>query len=418
MKRVLTGMVYCPDFHFHPGTVRMEDGLISGVEIKEGMPADELDYIIPGLVDIHFHGCMGMDFCDGTEEAMSVIAAWEAARGVTSICPATLTLPPEELTRILSAAAEFAEGQRKQTAGSRGCKAEEQGKQAAGSRGCKVEELGKQVAGSRGLKAGGQLCADLIGINMEGPFISSTKKGAQNERYIRPFDVQLCRSFMAASGGLVKLIGIAPEENPGYEDFIGSLKDEVRISLAHTNADYDTAMRAFAAGASHAVHLFNAMPEMAHRKPGVVGAVFDSPHVTAELICDGNHIHPSVVRAAFAMLGDERIVLISDSLAAAGMGDGEILLGGQKVIVKGKRAVLAEGGNLAGSVSSLMDCVRTAVKTMGIPLESAVRCAAYNPAKVIGEEDRCGSIQPGRKADLVVLDRELNVKTVYKDGAA
>lgn len=385
----LTGLVYCPDFHFRAGRIRMENGCISSVEITDEKPRDEMNYIIPGLTDIHFHGCMGMDFCDGTEEALETIAEWEASQGVTAICPATLTLPPEELIRILSVAAEFARRQR--------------------------NEISPDGAREK-RNQGRPVSADLVGVNMEGSFISRAKKGAQNERYIRPFDAELCRSFLKASKGLVKLIGIAPEENPGCERLIEELKEDVRISLAHTNAGYDTALSAFSAGASHAVHLFNAMPEMAHREPGVIGAVFDSPHVTAELICDGNHVHPAAVRAAFAMLGDERIVLISDSLSAAGMGDGEILLGGKKVVVKGSRAVLSPEGNLAGSVSSLMDCLRTAVKQMGIPLESAVRCAAYNPAVVIGEEKRRGSIETGKKADLVVLDKDLMVTEVIKDG--
>lgn len=386
----LTGLIYGSDFHFHPGEVRIEGEEIREVDLYDGaggsshsnpaLPSDEsytvlsedqMNYIIPGLVDIHFHGCMGMDFCDGTEEALRTIAEWEVRQGVTSICPATLTLPAEELVRILGVAAGF------------------------------ISTFPY---------------ADLIGVNMEGPFISYLRKGAQNEEYIRRFDADLCRAFLAASDGLVKLIGIAPEENPGFEGFIRELKGEVRISLAHTNADYDTSMRAFKAGASHVVHLFNAMPEMLHREPGVVGAILDNPHVTAELICDGNHVHPSVVRAVFAMLGEERVVLISDSLRAAGMGDGEIMLGGQKVIVNGTRAVLAEGGNLAGSVCSLMDCLRIAVKRMAIPLESAVRCATYNPARVIGAEDVCGRIAPGRKADLVVMDQGLGVRAVYKRG--
>ena len=160
--------------------------------------------------------------------------------------------------------------------------------------------------------------ADLVGINMEGPFISRVKKGAQNEDYIIPCDVSVCESFLEASRGLVKIIGLAPEENPNFRQYIASVKDRVRVSLAHTNADYETAMAAFEAGACHAVHLFNAMPPMSHRSPGVVGAVRDSDQVMAELICDGNHVHPAVVRAAFDMLGEERIILISDSLRACG----------------------------------------------------------------------------------------------------
>ena len=388
----LKGLVYGPDHCFHPGQVTVENGLIADIVLekeifdtaKETAPGGDVSYIIPGMIDIHFHGCMGMDFCDGTQEAIHTLAAWEASQGVTSICPATLTLPPEQLKQILSQGAAYAARQKE-----RGC------------------------GGVRGTEP----VADLVGINMEGPFISCAKKGAQNEKYILPWSSELCREFLKASGGLVKIIGLAPEENPGFESDIREMKREVRISLAHTNADYETALRAFKAGAGHAVHLFNAMPEMTHRQPGVVGAVRDCPHVMAELICDGNHVHPAVVRAAFDMLGEERIVLISDSLRAAGMGDGEIILGGKKVIVKGSRAVLAEEGNLAGSVTSLAGCLKTAVKEMGIPLESAVRCATENPARAIGLEAGLGKLLPGRKADIVTLNGALDITLVMKGGA-
>ena len=158
---------------------------------------------------------------------------------------------------------------------------------------------------------------------MEGPFISEAKKGAQDERNIISCDTEICQRFLDASEGLVRFVGIAPERNENAEEFIRKMKDKVHISLAHTNADYDTAMAAFAAGADHAVHLYNAMPAFTHRNPGVVGAVSDSAHVNAEMICDGIHIHPSVVRAAFKMLGADRIILISDSRRATGMPVGQ-----------------------------------------------------------------------------------------------
>src|SRR5699024_10655795 len=145
--------------------------------------------------------------------------------------------------------------------------------------------------------------ADLVGVNMEGPFISKMKKGAQDERNILPCDASIARRFLEASEGLVKFIGIAPEESEHSDSFVKEMKDDVHISLAHTNADYDSAKAAFDAGASHAVHLYNAMPPFTHRAPGVVGAVADSPQVMAELICDGVHIHPAVVRATFQMMG-------------------------------------------------------------------------------------------------------------------
>lgn len=373
--------VYTEEKMFKEGEIVICDGRFQEpsqiTEDKDGQAIDGKGcYAIPGLIDIHFHGCKGYDFCDGTKEAIAEIAKYEASVGVTGIAPATMTLPLEELTHILSVAASY-----KKTAAQ------------------------EQMPG-----------ADLLGINMEGPFISVEKKGAQDERNIISCNLEICQKFLDASEGLVKFIGIAPEKNDNAIQVIQGMKHKVNLSLAHTNADYDTAKAAFDAGANHAVHLYNAMPPFTHRMPGVVGAVADSPHVNAELICDGVHIHPSVVRATFRMMGEDRMILISDSMRATGMPDGKYLLGGLEVEVVGNRATLVSNGTLAGSATNLMDCMRTAVKKMGIPLETAVACATINPAKALGEYKDYGSITPGKKADLVLLDSELNLKMVFKDG--
>ncbi|MEY8236364.1 N-acetylglucosamine-6-phosphate deacetylase [Lachnospiraceae bacterium 66-29] len=373
--------VYTEEKLFQEGEIAIGNGRFQeSSQITEDKNQEVIDgegcYAIPGLIDIHFHGCKGYDFCDGTKEAIAEIAKYEASVGVTGIAPATMTLPLEELTHILSVAASY-----KKTAAQ------------------------EQLPG-----------ADLLGINMEGPFISVEKKGAQDERNIISCNLEICQQFLDASEGLVKFIGIAPEKNNNALQVIQGMKHKVNLSLAHTNADYDTAKAAFDAGANHAVHLYNAMPPFTHRMPGVVGAVADSPHVNAELICDGVHIHPAVVRATFRMMGDDRMILISDSMRATGMPDGKYLLGGLEVEVVGNRATLVSNGALAGSATNLMDCMRTAVKKMGIPLETAVACATMNPAKALGEYKDYGSITPGKKADLVLLDSELNLKMVFKDG--
>lgn len=382
--------VYTEDWRFEEGEIVIRDGIFERVNFKtdkeeaegngENVPDVAEDVIvdgegcfaIPGLIDLHFHGCMGDDFCDGTKEAIERIAAYEASIGVTAIAPATMTLPVEELVDILKVAAEY---KKEATKG-----------------------------------------ADLIGINMEGPFISPAKKGAQDERNIIPCDAEVCRRFLDASEGLVKFVGIAPEESEKSIEFIEQMKDKVNISLAHTNADYDTAKAAFDAGANHAVHLYNAMPSFTHRAPGVVGAVADCEHVMAEIICDGVHIHPAAVRATFRMMGEERMILISDSMRATGMPDGQYTLGGLDVNVVGNRATLVSDGALAGSATNLMDCMRTAVKKMEIPFETAVACATMNPAKSLGEYENYGSITEGKKANVVLLDDELNLKMVIKDG--
>ncbi len=239
-------------------------------------------------------------------------------------------------------------------------------------------------------------CADIVGINMEGPFISVVKKGAQNADYIIPCDAELAREFYEASGGLLKFIGLAPEDNPDFVGYINKVKEFTAVSLAHTNADYASAKKAFDAGARHAVHLFNAMSAFTHRDPGVVGAVSDSPHVSAEIITDGVHVHPAMVRTAFRFNGADRMIIISDSLRSTGMPDGDYVLGGQAIIKKGKYCRLAEGGALAGSVSNQFECMVNAVKEMEIPLEIAVACSTIHPAKAIGVDDLYGTIEEGK----------------------
>ena len=373
--------VFTEDKKFTDGGIVIKDGTIEQVYTEGNRPQTEdeiLDgkgmYAIPGLIDLHFHGCKGDDFCDGSRDAIVRIAEYEASVGVTAIAPATMTLPVEELEQILRVAAEYKKGPHS-----------------------KKE-------------------ADFVGINMEGPFISPAKKGAQDERNIIPCDVKVYERFLKASEGLVKFMGIAPEESENAVAFIEEVKDKVNVSLAHTNADYDTAMAAFNAGADHAVHLYNAMPAFTHRAPGVIGAVYDSKHVMAEIICDGVHIHPAAVRATFEMMGEDRMILISDSMRAAGMPDGSYTLGGLDVNVVGNRATLASDGAIAGSVTNLMDCMKTAVKTMNIPLETAVACATINPAKSLGIDAEYGSIRAGKKAHIVLMDQELNVQQVIKDG--
>ncbi|BDF03710.1 N-acetylglucosamine-6-phosphate deacetylase [[Clostridium] hylemonae] len=364
--------VFKEDKTFEDGEIVIRDGLISGERKDGGEVIDGEDcYAIPGLIDIHFHGCKGYDFCDGTKEAIHEIAKYEASIGVTAISPATMTLPVEQLEEILATAAAY-----------------------------------KKEAADE---------ADLIGVNMEGPFISKEKKGAQDATYIIPCTKEIFHRFQSAAQGLVKYIGVAPERE-GALEFVEQVKDEVNVSLAHTNASYEDAKAAYDRGADHAVHLYNAMPPFTHRAPGVVGAVADSEHVTAELICDGVHIHPSVVRATFKMLGADRIILISDSMRATGMPDGEYTLGGLAVNVTGSRATLVSNGALAGSATNLLDCMRTVVKEMGIPLETAVACATMNPAKSLGAYDKYGSLTPGKKGNVVLLDKELNLKAVIKDG--
>ena len=360
-------------FDLHEGFVRRDvcfDGRLLSSSSADGKTYDASGcYVIPGLTDLHFHGCMGKDFSDADPEGLEIMAKYELSQGVTQICPAGMTLLEEQLTKVCQVAAAHRDAN----------------------------------------KPGAELC----GINLEGPFLSTAKKGAQKADWIHAPDVDMFRRLMAASKGLVKLVSIAPEE-PGAMEFIEAVEGEVTVSIAHTTADYDTAMEAFRLGARQVTHLFNAMPPFSHRAPGVVGAALDTPLCNVELICDGVHIHPSVVRAVFKMFGYKRVILISDTMRAAGMSDGDYTLGGQAVKVKGKLATLADG-TIAGSVTNLMNCMRTAV-SFGIPLGDAVWAAAVNPARAIGIFSRMGSLEPGKRANVVVLDQNLELKDVFFRG--
>lgn len=373
-QKIINGRVFEKQGHFIEGSVCFFEGRILSQEDYEKLSCEEtvIDakgcYVIPGLTDIHFHGCMGSDCCDATEEAFRTMARYELRQGVTSITPATMTVSEETLSAI-----------------------------------CRTARTFESSDG-----------ADFCGLYMEGPFISPAKKGAQNGKYVHPADTAMLNRLSDLSGGKIRTVVVAPETE-GALDFISENHGRINISIAHTTADYDTAKEAIERGASQLTHLYNAMPPFSHRAPGPIGAAADDSSCMAELICDGIHIHPAVVRTTFKMFGDERIILISDSMRATGMEDGEYDLGGQKVIVRGNLAVL-EDGTIAGSATNLMDCVRTAVKKMDIPLASAVKCAAVNPARAVGIDDDYGTLEPGKYANIVILNDELEIEKIFHHG--
>ena len=271
----------------------------------------------------------------------------------------------------------------------------------------------KNAAAHRAKNAGG---AELVGLHLEGPFLSMAKKGAQNGDFLHAPDADMLRRLQAAAEGCVKLVTVAPEEPGGLEFVKAATADGIHVSVGHTTADYDTASAAFAAGADHATHLYNGMPPLHHRNPGVIGAAFDAPHVMPELICDGVHIHASVVRLTFQLFGADRVILISDSLRATGMPDGQYPFGGQEIEVHGNRAtIVGHPETLAGSVTSLMGCLRQAV-AFGIPLADAVRACSYNPAKSIGIDKQVGTLEEGKQASFVILNPDLSLKAVIFHG--
>ena len=360
------------------GKVFQEDGsfLEQALYINDHRLVDKAEYqddgkvidaegllVLPGLVDIHSHGAAGEDFSDGNPEGLKKILQYEKRCGITSYCPTSMTFPKERLRQIF-----------------------------ASIKGAQTEEGAK-----------------VVGINMEGPFLDPVKKGAHVEEWIAAPDVAFVRELNQDVDGLVRLVTLAPNME-GAEEFIKEMHEEVCISLGHTAADYDCASRAMKLGAHHVTHLYNAMQPFGHRAPGLIGAAMDDPECMVELICDGYHIHPSAIRAAFRLFGPERVILISDSMRATGMENGTYELGGQEVTVKDRKAVLKDG-TLAGSATNLYGCMCKAVE-FGIPLEQAIMAATANPARSIGIFDRVGSIRIGKQADLLLVSENLELKRV------
>ena len=325
--------------------------------------------VIPGLVDIHTHGAANADFSDGDADGLRRMAAHLAKCGVTSFAPTSMTLPYETLAAAFETAVEVQE---------------------------------QRPAG----------CARVMGIHMEGPYFSEKKKGAQNGAYLRLPDPEGFRELYEGCGGLVRIIDVAPEL-AGAVEFTRVAKELCTVSVAHTDAGYEDAKAVYEAGATHLTHLYNAMPSIHHRKPGVIGAASECEHVVAELICDGLHVHPSSVRMAFKLFPG-RICLISDSLRCCGMPDGEYELGGQQVFLSGGVARLADG-TIAGAASDLYQDMLNAI-AFGIPRDEAVTAATIRPAKEIGRADEIGSIEAGKLADFVICDAALHAQAVYIGG--
>lgn len=360
------------------GKVFQEDGsfLEQALYINDHRLVDKAEYqddgkvidaegllVLPGLVDIHSHGAAGEDFSDGNPEGLKKILQYEKRCGITSYCPTSMTFPKERLRQIF-----------------------------ASIKGAQTEEGAK-----------------VVGINMEGPFLDPAKKGAHVEEWIAAPDAAFVRELNQDVDGLVRLVTLAPNME-GAEEFIKEMHEEVCISLGHTAADYDCASRAMKLGAHHVTHLYNAMQPFGHRAPGLIGAAMDDPECMVELICDGYHIHPSAIRAAFRLFGPERVILISDSMRATGMENGTYELGGQEVTVKDRKAVLKDG-TLAGSATNLYGCMCKAIE-FGIPLEQAIMAATANPARSIGIFDRVGSIRIGKQADLLLVSENFELKRV------
>lgn len=365
--------IFGADFKFHTGAFEVKDGKF-GTVLPNFVPQNAVDLegatVIPGLIDIHSHGNSGVDFADGDFDGLKRMARYLAKSGVTSFAPASLTLPYDALEKAFFTA--------------------------------------KRLHGEapRGH-------ARLVGIRMEGPFLSGKKKGAQNGAYIREPDFEAFKKLYDGCGGLIRIVDVAPEL-PGAAEFIDKAAKLCAVSLAHTDASYEEAKMACQMGATHLTHLYNAMPPIHHRDPGVIPAAVEDPKVRVELICDGMHVHPACVRLAFSMFGRDRMILVSDALRCCGMPDGAYELGGQTVFLHSGVAELADG-TLAGAAINLFDCMKNAI-LFGIAEEDAIRACTYNPACALGVQASVGSIATGQYADFIVCRSDYTGVRVFLGG--
>lgn len=358
---------------FEQVSVRTEGGKIAAIapELPE-KPGEEVvelgeNLLVPGFIDLHTHGCIGYDFSTASKEEIGKMCDFYLSRGITSVAGTTMTMDYEDYKKAAATIGDYMDS---------------------------VENH------------------NLIGINMEGPFLSAEKKGAHDPQYIIDASQEKMDELNELAHGHFLIVDIAPER-PGAIDFIKNNSKDYVISVAHTPADYEKAMEAFAAGATQVTHLFNAMNGLGHRDPGVPGAAF-AAGANVEMICDGIHIHPTVMRMVYKLF-KERLLVISDSMSAAGLQDGEYVLGGLPVFVREGKATLKDG-TIAGSTTDMLKEMGVWMDSCGLGMEEILPCMTINPAGAVHMEEKIGSIEEGKAADLVVISPAREIRAVYKNG--
>ncbi|MFC9911597.1 N-acetylglucosamine-6-phosphate deacetylase [Streptomyces sp. NPDC059862] len=356
------------------GTVKDGQVIVDGTQIAASAPADvpEIDlsghWLVPGFVDLHNHGGGGASFTSGTVDEVLKGIHTHRLHGTTTLVASTVTGDMDFLTRRAGLLSELAE----------------QG--------------------------------EIAGIHFEGPFISPCRKGAHSEELLRDPEPSEVRKLIDAARGRAKMLTLATEL-PGGIDSVHLLADHgVIAAIGHTDATYEQTVEAIDAGATVATHLFNAMPALGHRAPGPIAALLEDERVTVELINDGTHLHPAALELAFHHAGPERVAFVTDAMDAAGFGDGRYLLGPLEVEVSDGVARLVEGGSIAGSTLTLDRAFKRAVTIDRLPVEHAVAALSANPARLLGLDDRIGSLEPGKDADLVLLDADFELKGVMRQG--
>jgi len=372
MKAIINGKIILKDQIIHNSALLFTD-VITGIVPEDNLPTNVeiIDanggYVSPGLIDLHIHGYNGKDTCDATEESIRAIAKGLVKNGVTGFLPTTMTVDINIIKKTLEV-----------------CRA--------------LKEDSKTWIGS-----------EILGCHAEGPFISEMKKGAQDAKYILKPDAEFVKEY----SDIIKIITLAPEVDNAFSVIDDISKDtDVVVSMGHSNADYDTALKSIKAGVKHITHLFNAMTTFTHRTPGIVGAALNSD-VSVELIVDTFHVDKSLYDIIWN-LKKRKLCFITDCLSAGGLSNGEHTLGGKKIIYKDNLCYL-EDGTIAGSVLELNKGVWNAYTHSKIPLNECVNCASLNPATVIGVADRKGSIEIGKDADIIITNEKFEVqKTIIR----